>query len=150
MKKITVNTFTPVYDPTEDRIRLALNYQDAYDRADLMITRSFILKLLGAMEEFMLKHYGSGAEPYEKQPPAQEQKGVSKTDGTNFELYKRDEELLLEVNFSYSPSTKDSTITFSSSGIQAAATLNEAMLKKFYEVLRGSIPFMSWGISPDF
>lgn len=42
-KEIVGTTFTPLYNPIEDRICLVINYQDPYARADFMITRSFTL-----------------------------------------------------------------------------------------------------------
>ena len=41
-KTILANTFTPLYDELEDRIRIVVNYQDIQNRIDFVITRKNI------------------------------------------------------------------------------------------------------------
>ena len=54
-KVISAQTFTPVYDELEDRIRLSVNYQDVNNRIDFLITRNLIINLLPSIEEFIYK-----------------------------------------------------------------------------------------------
>jgi hypothetical protein len=56
-KEIIAQTFTPIYDEVEDRIRVVINYQDIMNRVDYMITRKFILNIIPTIDEFILKHY---------------------------------------------------------------------------------------------
>ena len=152
MKNIAAKTFTPIYDQVEDRLRLVINYQDIQNRVDFMITRNFILNLIPSAEEFMDKHYmedtvNTIVEPKTK---AQSNEGISKTDGVNLELLRTSEELLLEVNFSFNPSTKQTTITFSSKNIQSLAVLDSSMMQQTFKVIKSAIPFLKWGISHHF
>lgn len=152
--QIIANTFTPTYDEIEDRIRLSINYQDMQNRVDFMITRSFILNLLPVAEEFLLKHYGIEASPYKKNNIEEikqtEQKTLSSTDMSNLELFKMQDELLREVNFSIDPKTKDITVKFSSNTTMAIASFDVNMFEKLFSVIKASIPFIKWGISPNF
>lgn len=152
MKNIAAKTFTPIYDQVEDRLRLVINYQDIQNRVDFMITRNFILNLIPSAEEFMEKHYvedttNSIVEPKTK---AQNNEGISQTDGVNLELLRTSEELLLEVNFSFNPNTKQTTITFSSKNIQSLAVLDSSMMQQTFKVIKSAIPFLKWGISHHF
>jgi len=152
MKNIAAQTFTPIYDQVEDRLRLVINYQDIQNRVDFMITRSFILNLLPAAEEFMDKHYiedivAPSVEPSTKQ---KNDEGLSQTDGVNLELLRTSEELLLEVNFSFNTSTQQTSITFSSKNIQSVAILDSFMMQQTFKVIKSAIPYLKWGISHQF
>lgn len=154
-KNIIANTFTPVYDELEDRLRVAINYQDIQNRVDFMITRNFILNLIPSAEEFILKHYN--AQPLTQdsltvsaEANSSENEALSKTDSVNLELYRTDEELLLEVNFSFDTATKNTLLTFSSKNVTAKIALDVLMLQKIIHVIKSAIPFIKWGISRHF
>ena len=152
-KTIIANTFTPRYDEIEDRIRLAINYQDISNRVDLMITRSFILDLIPATEEFIDKHYTdeivieNSLADSNFQEKTDKEKIVLPTDGVNLELLRTNEELLIEVNFAIDAQTKNTTITFSSKNITAKAVLNALMMQQIVSVIKTAIPNIKWGIS---
>lgn len=152
MKNISANTFTPIYDKVEDRLRLVVNYQDIQNRVDFMITRSFILNLVPAAEEFIDKHYSDNMESKNTlvEPITQNNEALSKTDGVNLELLRTSEELLLEVNFSFNPTTKQTIVTFTSKNIAAKTLLDEMMMKKTFDVIKSAIPHIPWGISHSF
>ncbi|MEA2099207.1 MAG: hypothetical protein U9P72_03660 [Campylobacterota bacterium] len=154
MKNISANTFTPIYDQVEDRLRLVINYQDIQSRVDFMITRSFILNLIPAAEEFIDKHYPDeillNDTTVKTNFNVQENTGVSKTDNTNLELLRTQEELLLEVNFSFDINTKQTVITFSSKNVIAKAVLDSNTMQQTISVIKSSIPYIQWGFSHNF
>jgi len=156
MKEIIANTFTPLYDDIEDRIRVVINYQDMPNRVDFMITRSFILNLMPSADEFIMKHYGDSSDRLDNikvSTPSKEennQKNLSQTDGVNLELFRTDEELLREVNFSYDANTKLTHITFSSNTTKAKAALNSEMMEQIFDTIKVAIPNFAWGISGSF
>lgn len=154
MKNISANTFTPIYDQVEDRLRLVINYQDIQSRVDFMITRSFILNLIPAAEEFIDKHYPDeillNDTTVKTNFNVQENTGVSKTDNTNLELLRTQEELLLEVNFSFDINTKQTVITFSSKNVIAKAVLDSNTMQQTISVIKSSIPYIKWGFSHNF
>jgi hypothetical protein len=148
-KSITAKTFTPIYDSVEDRLRLVINYQDIQNRVDLMITRNFILDLIPSAEEFMAKHYDIGN--FEQETIAETKEGAtSKTDNVNLELLKTDEELLREVNFSYDPNSKHTTLRLSSKNITAITQVDGFMMGQIIQVIKSAIPYIKWGISHYF
>ncbi|MDQ1337514.1 MAG: hypothetical protein QG617_481, partial [Campylobacterota bacterium] len=152
-KNILAKTFTPLYDETEDRLRVVINYQDIHSRVDFMITRKFILNLIPSAEEFMIKHYGVAEFKTTAQSDVglkSQDKSVSKTDNINLELLKTDEELLTEVNFSFNVKSKRTVLTFSSKNIVAKADLDAFMLSQIFQVIKSAIPYMRWGISRHF
>jgi len=152
-KEILAKTLTPVYDELEDRIRLALNYQDPNDRVDFMITRNLILNLSPAADEFILKHYTYDTLIQDNITVNQQQSSdtsTSKTDAVNFDLYRTSEELLLEVNFAYDEKTKNTVLTLSSKSFIARAAFDEDTIKKVFELIKASIPYIKWGISYHF
>lgn len=148
-REIAAKTFTPIYDELEDRLRLAVNYQDIQNRVDFMITRSFIINLISTAQEFMEKHYGIS--DFKIAPEQEsEDKGTSKTDNVNLELLRTSEELLLEVNFSFDINSKHTILTLSSKNITAKADLDGFMLKQVFQVMKSAIPYIRWGISYNF
>lgn len=154
-KSITAKTFTPLYDEVEDRLRVVVNYNDIVNRVDFMITRNFILNLIPSAEEFVLKHYD--AEPplpqsvtLSSETNVKEDEALLKTDAVNLELLRTEEELLLEVNFSFEITTKQTTLSLSSKNIIAKIVLDQSMLQKIIQVIKSAIPFMKWGISRHF
>ena len=153
MKNISANTFTPIYDKIEDRLRLVINYQDIQNRVDFMITRSFILNLIPAAEEFIDKYYTDKLlVQNSSREPLQEKKsdGLSQTDGVNLELLRTNEELLLEVNFSFNSNTQQTIVTFSSKHNIAKAVLDATTMQQTFSVIKLAIPNIKWGISYQF
>ena len=156
MKEIIANTFTPIYDELEDRIRLVINYQDMPNRVDFMITRSFIINLLPSADEFILKHYAKNEvdlNDIKISTPKKEsnnEKNLSQTDSVNLELFRTDEQLLIEVIFSYDVNTKITSLTFSSKQIRAKAVLNADMMGQVFDTIKIAIPSFAWGISTSF
>ncbi len=153
MKKIMANTFTPVYDEIEDRIILVINYEDIYNRIDFMITRSFILKLLPTVEEFMIHHYWDNKEEvveivYDAQKD--ENDTLQQTNHEDLELFAKEKELLQEVNFTYIKDKELTTLTLSSKKTFAIASLNYTMLRQLFDTIKISIPNFSWGIAANF
>lgn len=152
-KNITANTFTPLYDELEDRIRVAINYQDIHNRVDFMITRNFILNLIPSAEEFMINHYGMLDFKIAAKADINENtqnKSVSKTDNVNLDLLRTSEELLLEVNFSFDKDSKQTLLTLSSKNIVARASLDSSMLQQIFQVIKSAVPNIRWGISYHF
>ncbi|MFA5234823.1 MAG: hypothetical protein WC390_10520 [Sulfurimonas sp.] len=154
-REITANTFTPLYDELEDRIRVAINYQDIHNRVDFMITRNFILNLIPTAEEFMTNHYGVVDFKIASQTQADinnntQNKAVSKTDSVNLDLLRTSEELLLEVNFSFNKDSKQTLLTLSSKNIVARANLDSFMLQQIFKVIKAAVPNIRWGISHYF
>ncbi|MEK6659138.1 MAG: hypothetical protein AABY36_05600 [Campylobacterota bacterium] len=148
-KNITAKTFTPIYDELEDRLRLVVNYQDIYNRVDFMITRNFILNLVPCAEEFMAKHYG--IVDFEVTPQIQtNDKVMSTTDNVNLELLRTNDDLLLEVNFSFDINSKRTILTLSSKSTTAKADLDGFMLSQIFQVIKSAIPYIRWGISYHF
>ncbi len=148
-KNIIAKTFTPMYDEVEDRLRVVVNYQDAQNRVDFMITRNFVLNLIPSVEEFISAHYGVDDFESPMQSEAK-QKITSKTDNTNLELLKMDEELLREVNFSFDKNLKQTTLTLNSKNSTAKAQLNGFMLMQIFKIIKSAIPYIRWGISHHF
>ncbi len=143
MKRIvTANTFTPTYDEVEDRLRLVINYQDMQNRIDLMITRNFVLKLIPTTEEFIGKFY--------EDENLDKNESVSQTDSVNLELLRTDEELLLEVNFSFDSNTKQTLVTFNSKNIIVKASFDAGMMRQILSVIKSAIPYIKWGIAHNF
>lgn len=159
MKKINAISFTPKYDALEDRIRISINYDDLNNRIDFMMTRSFMLKLFPVVDEYMLKFYGtelsiqstkSVMAPSQKKENIMSITSTSVTDGSNLELYKQQDELLLEVKFSYVKNTTSSVIEFISKESNATARLNSNDLKQVFTIIKSTVPSFSWGISHSF
>ena len=148
-KNIIAKTFTPMYDEVEDRLRVVVNYQDAQNRVDFMITRNFVLNLIPSVDEFRSALYGVDDFESPMQSEAK-QKITSKTDNTNLELLKMDEELLREVNFSFDKNLKQTTLTLNSKNSTAKAQLDGFMLMQIFKIIKSAIPYIRWGISHHF
>lgn len=152
-RKIAALNFTPKYDEVEDRIRLSINYDTFEHRVDFMVTRSFIIKLFPVLDDYMIKFYNhhtqweKHATQEVKEMLEEDNRATSVTDGSNLELYKQDDELLLEIKFSFIKETKVTVLVFESTKTQAAAHLNEESMHQVFKVIKSSIPFFSWGIS---
>lgn len=156
-KNILAKTFTPLYDETEDRLRVVINYQDIHSRVDFMITRNFILNLIPTAEEFILKQYGDMSSspqlmvvPKKEEMQSNKNNTLSPTDHVNLELLRTSEELLTEVNFSFNLSTKQTIVTFNSKNIVSKSALDASSLVQIFQVIKSAIPYIKWGISRNF
>ncbi len=160
-KLININTITPIYDSLEDRIRLSINYQNITNRIDMMLTRSFMLQLLPAIEEYIYKHYPD--EPIEDEVNVEltysnaltEASEVTDTPPSNrtptnfedFELHKGLEDLIRTINLTYDKNTKLTTLTLiSKDKYQAVITCNIDTLKSIIDTIKQSVPKLQWGI----
>ena len=155
IKKINAKTFTPKYDEVEDRLRVVINYEDLNNRVDFMISRAFVLRLFPTLEEYMIKYYSADAEiPVVTKQKMKENiktdNQTAQTDVTNLELLKTDNELLLEVNFSYKPTSKTTIVKFKSHNVEVLAELDARSMKQIFSMIKSVIPFFSWGISEHF
>lgn len=154
MKNIQALSFTPKYDELEDRVRVVVNYEDIHNRVDFMMTRSFILKLFPTLEEFMIKFYSGDIEIPIITPEVMKEKikvddSTNQTDITNLELFQTNDELLLEVSFSYIKATNKNIVKFKSANIEVVSQLDEHSIKQIFSMIKSVIPFFSWGISQD-
>lgn len=164
-KTIKALSFTPKYDELEDRIRISINYDDFSNRVDLMMTRSFMLKLFPVVDDYIQKFYNEelginhpvnpkleelrstdfvNSKPKEN---INETSATSVTDGSNLELYKQEDELLIEVKFSFSKETQMSIVVFETKHTQVSSTLDIRSIKQIFTIIKATTPFFSWGIS---
>lgn len=163
-KQININTFSPIYDATEDRIRVSINYQDINNRIDMMLTRAFLLKLLPTIEEFIYKYYPNEpiedttqTSPIYAEDTTQSDNGKSQVKKlpannsyTNLEdiaFYKGVEDLLITTNVSYDKITKLTTLLFiSKENHQASIVCDISMIKILMSSIKKSAPKLKWGI----
>lgn len=154
---IFAKTFTPSYDAIEDRIRLVINYEDYTNRLDLWITRSFLIKLLPVMDEYINK--------YDKtiQANINENKTVAKietnknemqnisqtTDKSTLEVTKKDALLLTTVDISYKSASNQFEIFFKTDSIAAKMTTNGTHARIIFKTIFDAAPKIGWGISPS-
>lgn len=146
MKYIEANTFTPIYDNLEDRIRLVINYQDISNRVDLMITRSFILDLIPFLEEVVLSNYTD----FDVDQEVGSNKNLSKTDSIDLDFYKTVEKLLMKVDASFVKKNAHTLLTLYSKDIVVKALLDKTILINLINSIKSSLPNIKWGISHDF
>lgn len=152
METVTARTFTPFYDEMEDRIILVINYEDVQNRVDLMITRNFILKILPALDEFILRYCDENISTV-TQTTQQEQSTdntLTKTNTENLTFYAKEKELLNELNLSYLSDKAAVSLKFSTSKTTIQAVLGCDAFAKFIQALKSSIPNISWGIAMHF
>ena len=153
-RQISGLSFTPKYDELEDRIRLSVNYDDYSNRVDLLITRSFILKLFPILDEYLIKYYKSDLPevelPINDRVTKDQEENISVSDGSSLELYKQEDELLLEINFSFIKENSNTLVQFVSKSSVTTAQLDEKSLKQVFSIIKTTVPFFSWGISQNF
>jgi len=153
-RQISGLSFTPKYDELEDRIRLSVNYDDYSNRVDLLITRSFILKLFPILDEYLIKYYKSDLPEVElsinDRVTKDQEENISVSDGSSLELYKQEDELLLEINFSFIKENSKTLVQFVSKSSVTTAQLDEKSLKQVFSIIKTTVPFFSWGISQNF
>jgi len=152
-KEIIAKTFTPYYDSIEDRIRFVINYQDYENRKDVMITRSMIINLLSTAEDFLQQHNPEASlnpskrvESNSTQLKAQQEK-LSQTDNTNLTLLQKDEELLLEVSFSYEKKSELFQVAFKTKESVVHSSLTKENFVQVFSVLKSAVPHFHWGIA---
>ena len=156
---LVANTFTPLYDELEDRIRVVINYQDMVNRVDFMITRNFIINLMLSVDGYVLQHYGDEFEiednvvinNIEKNQTSKNQKSnLEKTDNVNLELLKIKDELLIKLDLSYQADTKNTLLVLTSKYCVTKSLLDSNMLIQLIKSIKSSIPYFKWGISKSF
>ena len=146
-KTIMTRTFTPVYDAVEDRIRLAINYEDYDNRIDLMITRRFALQLIPTLEEY--SQIRTPASSYVHENDETKKEIVQQTDSTNLELLKAEAVLLEEVNIK-KDKANNTILTMQCKTATVVASLNTKIMQEFCKVLKASVPKVEWGIGYNF
>jgi len=171
-KEVIAETFTPFYDPTEDRIKLIINYQSADKRIDFMITRAFIINFVPAFDDYLLQYYPQEAlasqeklssrkttqavtETYnDKKSPQQkdkrEESKITATDNANMQLFTQEPELLIKTDFIYDKNSKKTTLIFSGKKSTAKAALTYLMMEQLIGTIKTAIPNFSWGIAQNF
>lgn len=141
MTKILAETFTPIYDEIEDRIKLIVNYQDFHNRVDLMITRKFTIQLVPMLEEFYEAHYGT----LQKRSSCSGnlKKYTSNTSYEDLLLYRQKPLLLRGVKLLYQkPYT---IVNFKTESILIVTKFNKEALDVFLQRLKRAIPQVGWG-----
>lgn len=160
-KQIRINTISPTYDMNEDRIRLSLNYKDLHNRVDMMLTRSFLLKVLPSLEEFTYKYYPEepiedtvtlqqNLKPTQSTKVAKQNKSssISPTNVDDLELYKGLEDLLWTLNLSFDTSTKLTTLILESKNKhQATLKCDIHVLKNIIKSIKQAVPMHTWSIA---
>jgi sugar-specific transcriptional regulator TrmB len=154
-KTILANTFTPLYDELEDRIRIVVNYQDIQNRIDFVITRNFIINLIPAIDEFIEQHYSDNLlidndVIVDTKIDQEKNKNLEKTDNSNLELLHLKDELLTKINLSYQPDTKKVLLTCFSNESKSQALLDAMMFQQLIKSIKIAIPYFKWGISHKF
>jgi len=155
LKNITIQTITPTYDQTEDRIRLSLNYQDIENRIDMMLTRAFLLQILPSIEGHIYKYYPEEdiENGFEIQMDSIEERKndtgeLSQTSMEDLSLYKGIEDLLFTINISFDNTSKLTTIQFISKQKHTAIlSVDIKVLKNILFSIKNAIPSVNWGIS---
>jgi len=141
-QQIQINTFTPIYDELEDRIRLIINYKQLDNRVDLMITRAFIVRLISFIEEFLLNNF---SQEVAQNDSKDDDNCKTPTESSHIDLIVK-EELLQEVKLSFIKENQTISIVFAGKNIDAIAVVDKKILNLFLESLKKSIPKYSWGL----
>jgi len=159
-KNIMIQTITPIYDEIEDRIRLTINYQETQNRIDLMITRSFILKLLPTIEEYIYKHYPDTLEDEvliqvenntTSNDKIKNENNLEKTNMEDLALFQSTEDLLITIHLRYDQNTTNTTFEFvSKQNHKASISCDVQTLQNINNSIKNVLPKMSWGISEYF
>lgn len=143
---IQAQTFTPIYSQSEDRIRLIVNYADYANRADLWLTRAFLLKLIPVIEDTLDKY-----EPAEQEPQVQiqtDKKAQTSTDNSTLAVTEKDGQLVRSVDLSFRPTVKQYEIVFKTDTFHAVSVVSGPLLRTLLKAIFGAIPKIDWGISP--
>ena len=148
---VTAKTFTAQYDGREDRIILIVNYADAAERVDFMITRAMFLKLVPALEQILPE--GAKAIYPQKREDQPQKQGLNKTDPSTMKLTRTAPPILLEkVDFKLQKKAETVMLLFYGELAEipeAEATLSLKDLEQVIGVILGAIPFVEWGIASN-
>lgn len=142
---ILATTFTPYYCETEDRVRLVINYADFTHRIDFWITRSFLLKLLPAMEEYL---YSYATEYIRNPSQTNNSTEASATDDSTLAVTLKEGVLLEAVDMTYAADRHLFEIRMRGKNSEALAMLDEQMMMAVVKSIFGAAPHGKWGISP--
>ena len=154
-KTLNIQTITPRYDEIEDRLRISINHKEKDNRIDLLITRNFILKLLPIYEEYVIKAYYSDISLTNKMPNdpfytiLKPNTNTRITSHSQLKTYQQDAALLLEVHFSFIKKDKLTLFKCQTKETQASVKLTLETLKTIFSLIKSTIPYYDWGISPD-
>lgn len=140
-------TFTPIYSPLEDRIRLIVNYADYVNRCDLWLTRAFLLKLIPVIEDTLDTHELEDTDVHLRTEI--EQKAQSKTDSATMIITEKEGELVVSVDITYRAATQEYEIVFKTDTQWAVAVLSGPLLRTLLKSIFAAIPKIDWGISPQ-
>jgi hypothetical protein len=145
IKQIKIETINPMYDAIEDRIRLSFNHKHESNHVDFMLTRKLLLQLLPSYEEYMFKVYSN--EPLEQTVPKNKYARLSSH--KQLKAHQLHPTLLSSIQFSYIEKTQQTLLSFQSSQINAYVTLNHKAFVEIINIIKSTIPYFDWGISPD-
>jgi len=140
-------TFTPVYSPKEDRIRLVINYADYNNRVDLWLTRAFLLKLIPTIEDCLDK--------YDTTPPNStiqqqtDKTSQSKTDTPTLTMTEKEGYLVDSVDITYHKENSQFSLVFKTDRPQVVSALTPPLLRTVLKSIFAAIPKIDWGISPQ-
>ena len=147
MKQINIQTITPRYDVLEDRIRLSLNHKDEHSRIDFMMPRNFVLQLLPSYEEYLLKVYYKLIQD-DTTISTPTTKGARMIDHNKLLDYQKNPELLRGIQFSFIEKSGITVVTFQTKQTHATVRLEYEALRSMFVLIRTTIPYYDWGISP--
>ena len=138
---IEAQTFTCQYIQREDRLLLAINYQDIENRIDFWITRSFLLKLLPYFFDYI-----SHTDTQSIENEIEINNYSSPTDTSTFVLMQKEPILLDSVDFKRLDS-KDVKIVFKNTQkkISCVASLEQGAFDNVAKLIVKSAPAMEWG-----
>ncbi len=146
-KIIAAKTFTCSYDQKEDRLRLALNYQDPVARVDLWITRSFLLRLLPLLSKFGSTQTEMSITTGEENANKPYNAPTTPTDESMLLLTQKEPILLEQVDFERSGGVVN--IVFSSPLTDKyIASLRAQEIDALANLLIKTAPTYDWGIGP--
>lgn len=154
---VLAKTFTPSYDAVEDRISLVINYEDYNSRLDLWITRSFLIKLLPVIDEYINKYDKSiQANINENKTAAKietnktEMQNISSmTDKSTLEVTKKEPLLLKSVDISYKAEQNLFELIFKTDSVSAKTTTSGTHARIIFKTIFDAVPKVGWGISPS-
>lgn len=144
---IQAKTFTPVYSPVEDRIRLIANYADYNERVDLWLTRAFLLRLIPTIEESLDQYDTADAQNLQVQQQT-ERAAQSKTDMPTLSMTEKEGYLVKSADVTYHPQKKYFRLVFKTETVHVETALKAPMLRTLLKSIFTSIPKIDWGISP--
>lgn len=146
-KTLAAKTFTCSYDQKEDRIRLALNYQDPATRVDFWITRSFLLRLLPLLSKFGTSQNEMSITADEEKIDRAQNASTTPTDESMLLLMQKEPILLEQVDFERGSGVV--YVTFSSpSTDKYISSLRAQEIDALANLLIKTAPTYDWGIGP--